>query len=262
MTAESKRLFMFNNFNSKCINSLQITSSSKLVLPSTRFTNAIPSHGQNFVSVNANSTNMTTYPPIAPTPTPTPSANPGYAQLNTIALSQQMNSGSQLVHTIVPTQGDGTNVHNQVNVQTQQNASYAMPQMVLTGMISQQILTIPINQATQNQMVQLVSPNGQILTSTVANLQTMSTLHQGGPTVLPTNQQQLIHAANGQTYTQTAAGIVQASGPQLVTNSAGQVFAMAHPNIVQAQQALAAPTSSQVSKVGFKKINIVWCLIF
>lgn len=47
-------------------------------------------------------------------------------------------------------------------------------------MASQQILTIPINQATSNQMIQMVAPNGQVYTSSVANLQAMSSVQQMG----------------------------------------------------------------------------------
>lgn len=71
--------------------------------------------------------------------------------------------------------------------------------------------------------------------------------YSGTTTIVP-NQQQLMQAsATANTYSQAATGIVQGPAPQIITNSSGQVFAMAHPNIVQPQQQVSVPVSSSVS---------------
>lgn len=42
------------------------------------------------------------------------------------------------------------------------------------GVATQQVITIPVSQLAGNQIVQLVASNGQIFTTTLANLQAMS----------------------------------------------------------------------------------------
>jgi hypothetical protein len=47
----------------------------------------------------------------------------------------------------------------------------------ITGIATQTILTIPVNHVTSGQMVNLALSNGQVVTTTLANLQTLAQPH-------------------------------------------------------------------------------------
>lgn len=47
----------------------------------------------------------------------------------------------------------------------------------ITGIATQTILTIPVNHVTSGQMVNLALNNGQVVTTTLANLQTLAQPH-------------------------------------------------------------------------------------
>jgi hypothetical protein len=49
--------------------------------------------------------------------------------------------------------------------------------LYITGIATQTILTIPVNHVTSGQMVNLALSNGQVVTTTLANLQTLAQPH-------------------------------------------------------------------------------------
>ncbi|CAL1280057.1 unnamed protein product [Larinioides sclopetarius] len=97
-----------------------------------------------------------------------------------------------------------------------------------SGVATQQVITIPVSQLAGNQIVQLVASNGQIFTTTLANLQALSQ-----PVPVPANPQAV------QSHPMLAPGFTNVPGqvasmPQIFTNAAGQLVTLgpqviAHP---------------------------------
>lgn len=90
-----------------------------------------------------------------------------------------------------------------------------------SGVATQQIITIPITQMMTNQMVQLVANNGQVLTTSLANLQALNqTLSNNNSNATCTSIQNpsVINTGN---YSNLNGQV-----PQILTNPAGQVIAI------------------------------------
>lgn len=162
---------------------------------------------------------------------------------------------------IVGTSGNGattTVVQSQPNISHQANQAaltqVAMPQFILaggqliqgiqgaqlfiptsSGVATQQILTIPINQMASGQMVQLITSNGQLFTTTMNNLQGITqpisvggvSSTSAGTSEMPTQQ---IVTGNLQSLTTTGQ---MTTIPQIITNASGQVVAIGSQLIAQ-----------------------------
>ncbi|XP_054717421.1 POU domain, class 6, transcription factor 1-like [Uloborus diversus] len=105
-----------------------------------------------------------------------------------------------------------------------------------SGVAAQQVITIPVSQLAGNQIVQLVTPNGQLFTTTMANLQALTQ-----PVPMP-GVQTSNNPGNPQTmqsHPVLTSGYSNVPGqmtslPQIFTNSAGQLVTLgpqiiAHP---------------------------------
>jgi hypothetical protein len=57
------------------------------------------------------------------------------------------------------------------------DAMSLIPRSHIAGIATQTILTIPVNHVTSGQMVNLALSNGQVVTTTLANLQTLAQPH-------------------------------------------------------------------------------------
>lgn len=110
-----------------------------------------------------------------------------------------------------------------------------------SGVATQQIITIPVTQLSGNQTVQLVASNGQIFTTTMANLQALSQ-----PPSLPTVSAPNTATNSVQPQPMLTTGNFTGIGgqvtalPQFYTNAAGQLVAIgpqliAHPIVASSQ---------------------------
>ncbi|XP_013784111.2 POU domain, class 6, transcription factor 1-like isoform X2 [Limulus polyphemus] len=91
-----------------------------------------------------------------------------------------------------------------------------------SGVAIQQLITIPVSQYAGNQLVQMIATNGQIFTTTLANLQSLSQPYQI-PGISPANS---AGASNLQPQSMITAGNLTNPIPQLLTNASGQVVAI------------------------------------
>ncbi|XP_022237756.1 POU domain, class 6, transcription factor 2-like isoform X1 [Limulus polyphemus] len=111
-------------------------------------------------------------------------------------------------------------------IQGVQGAQLLIP--TSSGVAIQQLITFPVSQFAGNQLVQMVASNGQIFTTTLANLQSLSQPFQI-PGISPASaagassvQPQPVIAAGNLTNMATPVSAV----PQLLTNASGQVVAI------------------------------------
>uniref|UniRef100_T1JKC0 POU domain protein n=1 Tax=Strigamia maritima TaxID=126957 RepID=T1JKC0_STRMM len=114
-----------------------------------------------------------------------------------------------------------------------------------SGVATQQILTIPINQVTGGQMVQLVASNGQVYAATMNNLQGIA-----APQPISVGGVSSTSAGAGTITQQLLPGNLQGltnqmtTIPQFVTNASGQMMAIGSQLITQPVMAAAnQPTS-------------------
>ncbi|XP_076352573.1 uncharacterized protein LOC143247909 [Tachypleus tridentatus] len=91
-----------------------------------------------------------------------------------------------------------------------------------SGVAIQQLITIPVSQYAGNQLVQMITTNGQIFTTTLANLQSLSQPYQI-PGISPANS---AGSSNLQPQSMITAGNLTNLIPQLLTNASGQVVAV------------------------------------
>ncbi|GIY22135.1 POU domain, class 6, transcription factor 2 [Caerostris darwini] len=106
----------------------------------------------------------------------------------------------------------------------------------IQGVATQQVITIPVSQLAGNQIVQLVASNGQIFTTTLANLQALS---QPVPVPGVNTPNMAGNPQTVQSHPMLAPGFTNMSGqvasmPQIFTNAAGQLVTLgpqviAHP---------------------------------
>ncbi|GBM04486.1 POU domain, class 6, transcription factor 2 [Araneus ventricosus] len=105
-----------------------------------------------------------------------------------------------------------------------------------SGVATQQVITIPVSQLAGNQIVQLVASNGQIFTTTLANLQALS---QPVPVPGVNTPNMTANPQAVQSHPMLAPGFSNVPGqvasmPQIFTNAAGQLVTLgpqviAHP---------------------------------
>ncbi|XP_042905372.1 POU domain, class 6, transcription factor 1 isoform X2 [Parasteatoda tepidariorum] len=142
-------------------------------------------------------------------------------------------------------------------VQGIQGAQLLIP--TSSGVATQQVITIPVSQLAGNQIVQLVASNGQIFTTTLANLQALS---QPVPVPGVQNPNMAGNPQTVQSHPMLAPGFPSnmqgqiSSVPQIFTNAAGQLVSLgpqiiAHPmmsgnpNSIMMNQQMAAATQLQ-----------------
>ncbi|GFY67878.1 POU domain, class 6, transcription factor 2 [Trichonephila inaurata madagascariensis] len=117
-----------------------------------------------------------------------------------------------------------------------------------SGVATQQVITIPVSQLAGNQVVQLVASNGQIFTTTLANLQALTQ-----PVPVPGVNTPNI-AGNPQTVQShpiLAPGFANMSGqmasmPQIFTNAAGQLVTLS-PQVIAHPMMGGNPTNLMVN---------------